>query len=105
MIQKRAARWVKNNYSHYDSISNMLDSLGWRSLENQRIDSKLVMFYRIIHGYVAIQIPTYFEKPWRYTRRNTLSVIDRSILLQHTISSHFAQLQLFFGIDFYQYCS
>ena len=68
MIQRRAARWVKNNYSPYDSVSNMLDGLGWRSLENRRLDSRLVMFYRIIHGYVAIQIPTYFEKPQRYTR-------------------------------------
>ena len=68
MIQRRAARWVKNNYSQYDSVLNMLVGLGWRSLENQRIDSRLVMFYIIIHGYVAIQKPTYFEKPQRYTR-------------------------------------
>ena len=27
MIQRRAARWVKNNYSPYDSVSNMLDGL------------------------------------------------------------------------------
>ena len=70
MIQKRAARWVKNNlnYSTYDSVSTMLDNLGWRSLENRRIDSGLFMFHRIIYGYVGIQIPTYFEKPQRFTR-------------------------------------
>ena len=38
MVQKRAARWVKNNYSTYDSVSLLLDNLGWRSLENRRID-------------------------------------------------------------------
>ena len=43
MIQRRAARWVKNNYSTYDSITNMLEDLGWRSLENRRIDARLVM--------------------------------------------------------------
>ena len=68
MVQRRAARWVKNNYSPYESVSNMLDNLGWRSLENRRIDSRLVMFYNIIYCYVTIQIPTYFEKPHRYTR-------------------------------------
>ena len=68
MVQRRAARWVKNNYSPYESVSNMLDNLGWRSLENRRIDSRLVMFYKIIYCHVAIQIPTYFEKPHRYTR-------------------------------------
>ena len=68
MVQRRAARWVNNNYSTYDSISTMLDNLGWRSLENRRIDSLLFMFHRIIYGYVAIQIPTYFEKPQGFTR-------------------------------------
>ena len=62
MVQRRAARWVKYNYSTYDSVSTMLNNLGWRSLENRRIDSRLFMFHRIIYGYVAIQIPTYFEK-------------------------------------------
>ena len=57
MIQRRAARWVKNNYSTYDSVTNMLDDLGWRSLENRRIDARLVMFYKIVNCHVAIQIP------------------------------------------------
>ena len=48
MVQRRAARWVENNYSTYDSVSTMLDNLGWRSLENRRIDSRLFMFNRII---------------------------------------------------------
>ena len=26
------------------------------------------MFYKIVHGYVAIQLPAYFDKPLRYTR-------------------------------------
>ena len=68
MVQRRAARWVKYNYSTYDTVSTMLDNLCWRSLENRRIDSRLFMFHRVIYGYVAIQIPPYFEKPQRFTR-------------------------------------
>ena len=68
MVQRRAARWVKHDYSTHSSVSNMLADLGWRSLKNRRIDSQLVMFYKIVHGYVAIDIPPYFEKPQRYTR-------------------------------------
>ena len=68
MTQRRAARWVKNNYSTYDSVSHMLDNLGWRSLENRRIVSRLIMFYKIVYGHVAIQMPTYFEQPQRFTR-------------------------------------
>ena len=102
MIQRRAARWVKNNYSPYDSVSNMLDGLGWRSLENRRIDSRLVMFYRIIQATWQYKYQHILRNPSDTLVICTLSVLDRSILLQHTISSHFTQLQLFFGIDFHQ---
>ena len=61
MIQRRAARWVKHNYSPYESITRMLDDLGWRSklLENRCAGACLIMFHRIIYGYgyVAIQVP------------------------------------------------
>ena len=87
MIQRRAARWVKNNYSTYDSVTNMLEDLGWRTLENRRIDARLVMFYKIVHCHVAIQIPSYFEKPQRYTRHmHPLSY--RQI---HTSASYYQQ--------------
>ena len=33
MTQRRAARWVKNKFSTYDSVTDMLSELGWRSLD------------------------------------------------------------------------
>ena len=68
MIQRRAARWVKYNFSSYDSVTDMLCELGWRSLANRRIDARMILLYKIIHGHVAIELPTYFERPIRYTR-------------------------------------
>lgn len=68
MVQRRAARWAKNDYSPYSSVSGMLGDLGWRSLENRRYDARLAMFYKIVHGLVAIPVPSYFEQPKRYTR-------------------------------------
>ena len=53
---------------HGESVFNMLCELGWRSLANRRIDARMIMLYKIIHGYVAIELPTYFERPMRYTR-------------------------------------
>ena len=44
MTQRRAARWVKNNYFPYESVSHMLNKLGWRSVENRQIDAHLIMF-------------------------------------------------------------
>ena len=45
----------------------MLHDLGWRSLEQRRHDARLIMFYKIVYGLVAIQLPSYFERPLRIT--------------------------------------
>ena len=66
MIQRRAARWVKNICSRY--VSSMLDDMSWRSLEIRRTDAGLIIFHRIIYDYVAIQVPPYFERPEVPTR-------------------------------------
>ena len=47
-VQRRAARWVTNDYSSYSSVTDMLSNLGWRSLENRRTDTRLAMFYKIV---------------------------------------------------------
>ena len=59
MIQRRAARWTPNNYSTYVSVTEMLQSLSWRSLEQRRSHSRLCLFYKIIYYLVAIDLPTY----------------------------------------------
>ena len=37
----------------------MIGQLGLRTLEQCRTDSRLVLFYKIIYGYVAIHLPSY----------------------------------------------
>ena len=66
MIQRMAARWTSNNYSPYASVTELLQSLGWRSLEQRRSDSRL--FYKIICGLVAIDMPPYVMHPSRILR-------------------------------------
>ena len=46
-IQRRAARFVCNNYSKYDSVTDMLTLLNWASLEQRRNQAKCIMFYKI----------------------------------------------------------
>ena len=53
-VQRRAARWVSNDYSTQSSVKAMCGNLGWRSLENRRIDARHTMFYKIVYGLVAI---------------------------------------------------
>ena len=67
MVQRRAARWVSNDYSTYSRVTEMMSDLGWRSLGNRRYDAHLLMFYKIVYGIVAIPVPSYFERPEVYT--------------------------------------
>ena len=62
-VHRRAARWVTNDYSSYSSVTQMINSLGWRSLEHAR----LIMFYKIVNGYVEIHLPTYIQRQVRMT--------------------------------------
>ena len=67
MVQRRAARWVSNDYCTYNSVTGMMSNLGWRSLENRRCDARLLMFHKIVYDLVAIRVPSYFERPEVYT--------------------------------------
>ena len=68
MVQRRAVHWVNSNYSTYASVSSMLDSLGWRSLEDRRGDARLILFYKIVYNLVAVSLPQYINHPVRMTR-------------------------------------
>ena len=96
-IQRRAARRVSNDYSTYSSVTDMLSSLGWRSLENWRIDARLTMFYKIVYSLVAIPLPSYFVHPEVYTH-HMHSLSYRQI---HTSVCYyqysFSPCRLFFG--------
>ena len=50
MIQSRAARWVLGHYDRVDSVTDMLSSLKWRSLELRRSDVRLCMLYKQSNG-------------------------------------------------------
>ena len=63
MVQRRAARWTTNNFSCQASVIDMLNTLGWRSLKNRRSDARLCLFYKIIHGLVAVPLPPYVQHP------------------------------------------
>ena len=68
MLQRRAARWVCNDYPPCSSVTEMLDNLGWWSLELRRYDAPIAMFYKIVCGLAAIPVPSYFERPTVQTR-------------------------------------
>lgn len=53
-IQRRAARYVNNRYHNTSSVTEMLNNLQWRSLQLRRVDARLCMLYKIVHGHVLI---------------------------------------------------
>ena len=70
MIQRRAARWTLDNYSRQASVTEMLNHIDWRSLEQRRNYSRLCLFCKIVHGLVAIDLPPYVEYPTRISRNS-----------------------------------
>ena len=54
MVQRRAARIVKNDYLQTSSVTQMLQDLGWESLADRRRDMRLVLLYKIIHHLAAV---------------------------------------------------
>ena len=70
MVQRRAIRWSLNSYLSYQSITELQQRLGLRTLEQRTVDAKVIMIYKIMHGLVAILAPPYFEQPLRMTRHN-----------------------------------
>ena len=78
MVQRTEARWTLSNYSTNASVSEMLQFLGWRSLEQRRSDARLCLFYKVIHGLVAVDLPPYVQHPTRIPR-NSHELVYRQI--------------------------
>jgi len=53
-VQRRAARFIYNDYSSYTSVSNMITNPGWSTLLNKRNDLRLIMLFKIIHNLVDL---------------------------------------------------
>ena len=62
MVQRRAARWVTGRYHNTSSVSDMLRSLDWRSIEQRRVDSRLTILYKIRNHLVAIDENSYLQR-------------------------------------------
>ena len=67
-VQRRAARFVRADYSRYSSVAAMLDKLKWEPLEIRRRRSRLILFYKAVN--VLMAVPTdELKHPQRPTRR------------------------------------
>ena len=55
-VQRRAARFVNRNYTEQTPgcVTNMIQSLGWESLQHRRYINRLTMFFKIQNGFLDI---------------------------------------------------
>jgi hypothetical protein len=63
-IQRNAARFILNkpfNYQKPSSVTTMIQQLNWQTLEQRRVNSDLILMYKVVHGLVAV--PTSYLPP------------------------------------------
>ena len=54
MVQRRAARHVKNDHRQTSSVTQMLKDLGWESLADRRRDLRLVLLHKIVNHFAMV---------------------------------------------------
>ena len=47
------------NFNRRASVTQIVQDLGWRTLDQRRADARLCLFYKIVHGLVALPLPEY----------------------------------------------
>ena len=70
-VQRRAARFVKQDYKWDSSVTKMLQELNWSTLQDRRRETRLVLMYKIVNGVVAVPADDYLNRGYRRTRRNS----------------------------------
>ena len=70
MVQRRAARYVLNRYHNTSSVTEMLNTLNWPTLQDRRCHARLTMMYKIANGLISIDSANQLIHTTRSTRRN-----------------------------------
>ena len=60
-VQRRTARWTVGNFDRHASVTKIMQDLGWRTLDQRRADARLCLFFKVIHGLVAVPLPDYVQ--------------------------------------------
>jgi len=60
-VQRKSARWVMSDWHCTSSVTAMLESLEWPSLEARRAQARVIMLHKIINNLVYIDTNQYIE--------------------------------------------
>jgi hypothetical protein len=89
MVQRRATRYVQNNYHNTSSVTSMIDTLGWSTLAERRLKTRLIMKYKITHTLIVIPNNMHVLIPTDSRTRKSHNQTFRHIATQKdTVDSH-----------------
>ena len=74
-VQHRAARYVYNTYSRYSSVTAMLQSLDWETLESRRFNMRLCIIYKAYYNLAIFPLSDYTTPITVQTRGNNIKFI------------------------------
>jgi len=89
MVQRRAACFVKHDYSRHSSVTNMLTDLKWDTLQHKRNAAGISMFYKIKNHLVNIH-PSHLLRPTRNSTRSQNDNLNNNYSRSH--NQQFIQL-------------
>ena len=78
-IQRKAARFVKSDYSSYNSVTDMMTDLKWKPLQQRRREHRLTLLYKIINNLIAIPPEELIHyNPRTYRHKHSKQIIVKS---------------------------
>jgi hypothetical protein len=86
MVQRRAARYACNRYHTTSSITDMLQTLTWPTLQQRRLKTKLIMFYKIVHHIVAVPTTILIPTDPRIRQFHPIYIQTSSCIQRHCIA-------------------
>ena len=63
VVQRHASRWTLKRYHNTSSVTDMLDNLGWRTLEQRRADTRLALLFKIYNGLIPVNAREHLRHP------------------------------------------
>jgi hypothetical protein len=67
-VQRKATRYVCNDYSNDSSVTYMLNRFNWKPLQERRLNIRLCLFYKIVNRLVVVPTENYLVPQLRPSR-------------------------------------
>ena len=84
-VQRRAARFVAHDYMRSTNSQDLVNQLGWDSLESRRLLAQVTLFYKIKNNLIDLEFPSSIQ-PAPRSRIQHAMLQPYSSVLAHSYS-------------------